>query len=48
MEIESNNDNFALELASMCTDCDIMYEKENIEVKGEPTEVAIVKSDIKK
>ena len=47
IKVESNNDNFALELASMCTDCDIMYEKENIEVKGEPTEVAIVKSALK-
>ena len=47
IKVESNNDNFALELASMCTDCDIVYEKENIEVKGEPTEVAIVKCALK-
>ena len=42
VEIKSNNDDFALELASMCTDCDIVYEKGKTEVKGEPTEVAIV------
>ena len=47
VEIKSNNDGFALELASMCTDCDIVYNKGKIEVKGEPTEVALVEGALK-
>ena len=47
VQIKSNNDNFALELASMCTDCDIVYNKGNTEVKGEPTEVALVEGALK-
>ncbi len=47
VEIKSNNDNFALELASMCTDCDIIHEKGKTEVKGEPTEVALVEGALK-
>ena len=47
VEIKSNNDNFTLELASMCTDCNITYEKEKKEVKGEPTEVALVEGALK-
>ena len=47
VEIKSNNDNFTLELASMCTDCNITYEKEKTEVKGEPTEVALVEGALK-
>ena len=47
VEIKSNNDNFALELASMCTDCDIVYNKGKTEVKGEPTEVALVEGALK-
>ena len=47
VEIKSNNDNFTLELASMCTDCDIVYEKGKTEVKGEPTEVALVEGALK-
>ena len=47
VEIKSNNDNFALELGSMCTDCDIIYEKGKTEVKGEPTEVALVEGALK-
>ena len=47
VEIKSNNDNFTLELASMCTDCDIVYQKGKIEVKGEPTEVALVEGALK-
>ena len=47
VEIKSNNDNLALELASMCTDCDIVYEKGKTEVKGEPTEVALVEGALK-
>ena len=47
VEIKSNNDNFVLELGSMCTDCDILYERGKTEVKGEPTEVAIVEGALK-
>ena len=47
VEIKSNNDNFALELASMCTDCDIIYENGKLDVKGEPTEIALVEGALK-
>lgn len=42
VEISSQDINFATELACMCTDCDIYYQDGKIEVKGEPTEVALV------
>ncbi len=42
VEISSQDVNFATELACMCTDCDIHYQDGKIEVKGEPTEVALV------
>ncbi len=41
-EVKSNSPNFALELACMCTDCNIIYNKENIKVQGDPTEIALV------
>ncbi len=47
VEIKSNDDNFALELASMCTDCDIIYNKNKLDIKGEPTEVALVEGALK-
>ena len=47
VEIKSKDDNFSLELASMCTDCDIVYNKGKLDVKGEPTEVALVESALK-
>ena len=46
VEVISENSNFAIELATMCTDCNIVYENGNTEVKGEPTEVAIVNKGI--
>ena len=37
---------FSIELASMCTECNSMYVDGKMEVKGEPTEVAIVNKAI--
>lgn len=42
VEINSDNINFTTELSCMCTDCQIIYQDGKFEVKGEPTEVAIV------
>lgn len=42
VEISSKDVSFATELACMCTDCDIQYQDGKMEVKGEPTEVALV------
>lgn len=42
VEINSKDTNFTTELACMCTDCDVLYQKGKTEVNGEPTEVAIV------
>ena len=42
VEINSNQPSFAIELATMCTDCDILNENGKLEVNGEPTEVALV------
>ncbi|MCI8470788.1 MAG: cation-translocating P-type ATPase [Clostridia bacterium] len=42
VEINSKDVNFVTELACMCTDCDILYQDRKTEVKGEPTEVALV------
>lgn len=42
VEINSKDRNLTTQLACMCTDCDILYQNGKIEVKGEPTEVAIV------
>ena len=47
VEIKSNNDSLALELASMCTDCEISYNKGKEEVKGEPTEIALVEGALR-
>ena len=46
VEINSNQPNFAIELATMCTDCDILNKEGKIEVNGEPTEVALVNSGL--
>ena len=43
----SNTTDFLLELGSMCTDCDIIYDKNKLIVKGEPTETAIVEGALK-
>ncbi len=42
VEINSKDINFLTELGTMCTDCDITYQNQRQEAKGEPTEVAIV------
>ena len=47
VEIKSTNLNFTLELGAMCTDCEITYNEGKFEVKGEPTEVAIVNASLK-
>ena len=47
VEIKSTNPNFTLELGAMCTDCEITYNEGKFEVKGEPTEVAIVNASLK-
>ena len=46
VEINSKDPSFAIELATMCTDCNIVYKDGKIEINGEPTEVAIVNSGI--
>lgn len=47
VEIRAKSPSLAIELATMCTDCDIIYEKGRVKIKGEPTEVAIVNKAIK-
>ena len=47
VEIKSSHQDFATELAAMCTDSDIVYKNRKIEVNGEPTEVALVQNGIK-
>ena len=42
VEIESENPSFAIELSTMCTDCNITYKNGKKEVNGEPTETALV------
>lgn len=42
VEINSDDVNLTTELSCMCTDCQILYQDGKFEVKGEPTEVAIV------
>ena len=46
VEIKSENPDFTIELGTMCTDCEIVYENTKLEVQGEPTEVAIVNKSI--
>ena len=47
VETKGKDINFLFELASMCTDCDINFENGKTEVKGEPTEIAIVEGALK-
>lgn len=42
VEVNSIVPSFAIELATMCTDCEILNKNGSVEVNGEPTEVAIV------
>ena len=48
VKIESEDSNFTIELAAMCTDCNITYKQGRTEAEGEPTEVAIVKAGLKR
>ena len=47
VEIKATKPELATELATMCTDCDILYQNGKIEVNGEPTEVALVQNGLK-
>ncbi len=46
VSLKSNKDDLCIELASMCTDCNISYENGKQFAVGEPTEVAIVNEAI--
>ena len=48
VEIKSKDKDFTLELANMCTDCEIIYKDKKEEVTGDPTEVAIVEEALKR
>lgn len=48
VEIKSKDPDFTLELANMCTDCEIIYKDKKEEVTGDPTEVAIVEEALKR
>ena len=48
VEVNSQNINFAIELSSMCTDCDILHQDGKWQVNGEPTEVALVNQGLNK
>ena len=47
VKIESFDPNLTIELATMCTDCNLLYRHGQIVVEGEPTEVAIVNAGLK-
>lgn len=46
VDIKSKNKKFIVELATLCTDCEITVENGNKNVTGEPTEKAIVEEGI--
>lgn len=46
VQINSNNPSLATELSSMCTDCDIIYKDNKVQVNGEPTEIALVNNGL--
>ncbi len=48
VEIKSKNIEFTSELATMCTDCNILYINGKTEINGEPTEVALVNFGLEK
>ena len=48
VKVESENEFFAVELGTMCTDCIIKYEQGRSIAEGEPTEVAIVNEALKR
>ena len=47
VEVISRNQDFALELATMCTDADLKYENGKYEISGEATEKAILNAGMK-
>ena len=47
VEIQAQDKMLAIKLAAMCTDSSITYEKGVAQVKGEPTEVALVQNALK-
>ena len=46
VEINAKDKELATKLSAMCTDCDITYEKGEIKIRGEPTEIALVQKAI--
>ena len=46
VKVQSDDQDFAIELATMCTDCNITYKQGKPNVEGEPTEVAIVNAGL--
>lgn len=42
-----SSSNFAIELATMCTDVEVSYEEGKVNISGDPTEIAIVEECIK-
>lgn len=46
VDVKSSNRKLIIELATLCTDCEIFVEKESQIVSGEPTEKAIVEESI--
>ncbi len=46
VDVKGKNKKFIIELASLCTDCEISVENGNKNVSGEPTEKAIVEEGI--
>ena len=47
VEVDSRNQDFVLELATMCTDADLKYENGKYEISGEATEKAILNAGMK-
>ena len=47
VEVNSRNQDLALELATMCTDADLKYENGKYEISGEATEKAILNAGMK-
>ncbi len=46
VEIKSYNKDLAIELGTMCNDCQIIYKNKEQEILGDPTEIAIVKAGL--
>ena len=48
VKIESDNKDLTLELGVMCTDCELVYEFGKEQIKGDPTEIAIIEAGNRK